>query len=1037
MPGALRYTDAVRLLGGNGPAFDVMDRVVGGALTAVTGAAPESVLALLGADAQLARLSRSLLSDAVERVHGLGRFERTERLAAAHAVIVVAAYSDALARVPLPFDVRELAVTRTDSVRLATGDAPESHRLVAVADHLLRSQLPLPSPHEPYEVTLAALYSFYVTMSGHVETYVSGLAAWDRLPPAEQLETRASMREHIPHAALSRYEEMFRQLAVDFPDVGSWADRVDHRATRTAVRRLEEAVTQLADGQLPISRLTTLLRAGSLPYNAPLLGTEETAAGLTIPSLREAYISPDFKVAEFGATDRLSSPSWWKQEVRHGLDTFFEAFLTAPKAVEVPVVLMGHPGSGKSVLTKVLAARLPPEDFLVVRIPLRDVPADSGLQDQIEAAIRQATGEPIMGWADIVRAAGTALPVVLLDGFDELLQATGVHQSDYLEKVANFQRREASLGRPLAIVVTSRTAVADRARLTTGGIAIHLESFSAPQIEQWLEVWNRTNADYFNRHGLRPLMASQALTQAALASQPLLLLMLALYDAEDNAYQQEVGTLLSYELYERLLTRFARREVLKHEARLNDHDLKQAVEHDLLRLSVAAFGMFNRDRQWITEEELEDDLGSLLPQQAPHSAGLRAALTRAQTIIGRFFFIHRAEAFRNDVRLQSYEFLHSTFGEFLVARLITHELQDFMTSETERVRRVRRPRVDDSFLYALLSFASCTGRGPVMAFLAESLRPLPPSGVAHLSRLLLQVLHESLEARPATSYASYQPSTRSAAAAPAFYYANMLVLVLTTRDELSARELFPASEDPVLAWRATVLLLESQLREHEWRALADRLRLERLWAGRERSFTLRMGKHVDSEQEWKLTAATRDSNPVDPFWIYSYGPGTEERQRLTRNGWRHTNQHAVKRDAYIRCDPGTDALLDMAQALDEFGLGLTLTSYAALPEGDTVSCARLLLRLWGAGATFSAAHRDALWATGHAYNPMRTEFLKLHLSVVLRQWELAGRPVPRDWVSRAHDLFDTHDTAAASHALGEAFDSLLDELPRPPRAPGD
>jgi hypothetical protein len=54
--------------------------------------------------------------------------------------------------------------------------------------------------------------------------------------------------------------------------------------------------------------------------------------------------------------------------------------------------------------------------------------------------------------------------MVMLDGFDELLQATGVSQSDYLEKVAEFQRREADQGRPVAALVTSRTAVADRAR---------------------------------------------------------------------------------------------------------------------------------------------------------------------------------------------------------------------------------------------------------------------------------------------------------------------------------------------------------------------------------------------------------------------------------------------------------------------------------------------------------------------------------------------------------------------------------------------
>uniref|UniRef100_UPI003D7653AE NACHT domain-containing protein n=1 Tax=Streptomyces sp. Tue6028 TaxID=2036037 RepID=UPI003D7653AE len=437
----------------------------------------------------------------------------------------------------------------------------------------------------------------------------------------------------------------------------------------------------------------------ALPLDAPVLGAEDTAEGMVIPSLREAYVSADFRVAAFGAADRLTSEAWWQQhEVRCGLDPFLEGFLTAPKAVEAPILLLGLPGSGKSLLTKVLAARLPAEDFLVVRVPLRDVPADTGVQDQIEAAIQQATGERSIHWADVVRAAGTALPVVLLDGFDELLQATGLHQSDYLERVAHFQQREAALGRPLAIVVTTRTVVADRARLTPGGIAIRLEPFSTVQTGRWLEMWNQKNAVYFSRHGLRPLTHEQALAQPDLASQPLLLLMLALYDAQDNAYQREAGTLADFELYERLLARFARREVLKHEARLTDEDLAQAIENELLRLSVAAFAMFNRGRQWVTEDELDRDLRVLLPQQDSPSTGLRATLSGAQRAIGRFFFIHRAEAFRDDARLRSYEFLHATFGEFLVARLVAQELQDLIAAERAEARKARRSRTDDSFL---------------------------------------------------------------------------------------------------------------------------------------------------------------------------------------------------------------------------------------------------------------------------------------------------------------------------------------------------
>src|SRR5262249_35736135 len=151
---------------------------------------------------------------------------------------------------------------------------------------------------------------------------------------------------------------------------------------------------------------------------------------------------------------------------------------------------------GKSVLTQVLAARLPARDFLTVRVALRDVPADADLQSQIEYAIRDATGESL-SWPALARTAGGAISVILLDGFDELLQATGIGQTDYLEQIARFQEREADQERPVMVVITTRIAVADRARTPPGGVvAIRLEPFTDQQVERWLTIWNGHNTAY-------------------------------------------------------------------------------------------------------------------------------------------------------------------------------------------------------------------------------------------------------------------------------------------------------------------------------------------------------------------------------------------------------------------------------------------------------------------------------------------------------------------------------------------------------------
>src|SRR5690606_2239773 len=174
--------------------------------------------------------------------------------------------------------------------------------------------------------------------------------------------------------------------------------------------------------------------------------------------------------------------------------------------------------------------------------------ATASIQEQIEQAVYHLSGERLE-WPALARAAGGALPVIILDGLDELLQATGVRQSDYLVKVARFQHREADAGRAVAVVVTSRTAVANRAGLPEGTVVTRLEPFDPTAVRAWLEVWNAVNADYFRAAGLEPLTPDVALTQPHLAAQPLLLFMLACYDADGNALRRTPGPLGHAELY--------------------------------------------------------------------------------------------------------------------------------------------------------------------------------------------------------------------------------------------------------------------------------------------------------------------------------------------------------------------------------------------------------------------------------------------------------------------------------------------------------
>ncbi len=617
MSNGLSYGDAVRLLGGqDNKIVTALDKITGGVLL---GAAPTipAVLAWFEAKGEFIRLCQDLVRGFTERRSGLSRYGRTERLLAAHSVIVITAFFEAIEAADLPFRFAELELTKDEQVNLASDSGADLFvlRLLDVTEKVL------PAPNRSYEEILAFLQGYYYASLTHeFNGFIQGLIVWDRLNDTDRDRFQYAM-QRIPGVARSHYEELFRRLAADFPEVWCWVSLREHQATRAEVRglgialtKLEQILTEVSTGQAPTDLRAALTRAYRADLDRPVADSGDIPEGLHVPALREAYLPSLFRIRDLTPGEQASDESWWDQvAVRDDLEEFLAGHLTLPQAVRAPLLVLGQPGSGKSVLTRVLAARLPAPDFLPVRVVLREVQAAADIQEQLEQAIRNATGEH-MGWPDLARSAGDALPVILLDGFDELLQATGVSQSDYLVKVAAFQRREADQGRPVAAIVTSRTSVAGRARPPLESVALRLEPFDAVRVTAWLQVWNSANAAYFARRNLLPLMPKTVLAHHELAGQPLLLLMLALYDIDANALQEvRAADLREGELYEQLLRRFAAREIMKHHPGIRDRDLDVAIEEELRRLSLVAFAMFNRGSQWVTETDLDMERYSIPP----------------------------------------------------------------------------------------------------------------------------------------------------------------------------------------------------------------------------------------------------------------------------------------------------------------------------------------------------------------------------------------------------------------------------------------
>ncbi|MFD4668302.1 NACHT domain-containing protein [Lentzea sp. NPDC058450] len=809
------YNEAVKILGGkNHPVVEAMDKLLGGALLAGSLGLWE-VLSLFDAKPDFLKLSNDLITKISPARREASRYSRTQQLHAAHAVVVMTAFFEAYAEQPVKLKLHG------KNEDLVVGANPWS------------LELALPSAERPYEQNLLLFSSFYEDLSGSLFVILKSLAAWDGLNETEQERIRELLRHAVPKRALQRYEELLTQLAAEFPEVRFWCAVADGRATRKALGRLEDVLLESVTDRTPEIRMAELAGAYRGALRRTLVKATEVPEGVRIPSLAEAYVDPRFQVVADGARNKAPSLlSWWSTApVREDLYAYLVGHLTSPQALSAPLLVLGDPGSGKSVLTEMMAARLPASDFAVVRVELRNTPADAGLEQQIEYGLRTLLQEQV-SWAEFCRKAGGALPLVILDGFDELLQATGVSQTRYLTVIAEFQQRLEDMDRAAVFVVTSRLSVCAGLELPSGSRVVRLMPFDEGQVRAWLEVWNAVN---------RPLPAATVLDYPELASQPLLLLMLALYDAVDGSFQRDHLSMSRGQLYERLLILFAQREVTKGDPELSEADLARDVEVELERLSVVALAMFNRGTQWVAEHDVTADLRQLLGVESPERlTGVRTPLTAGETVLGRFFFVQKSEAVREDrTRLRTYEFLHATFGEYLVARFVWDRLTELRREDVARSRR--KTTVDDTELYSALAYMALTTSKPVLEFLEERAATSDRAGLFDLvSRLFVQ--RDDTRA----SRGEYVPVSLPDSVRDAKYSLNLVLLALTVNAEFSG----DALELTVPDWQRLTLFWKSRLSSGEWASVVMRLSVRPTDSGFEVTLGERENKYLPTTEPY-------------------------------------------------------------------------------------------------------------------------------------------------------------------------------------------
>lgn len=452
----------------------------------------------------------------------------------------------------------------------------------------------------------------------------------------------------------------------------------------------EQKVMDIADSMIGTYRAS---------IQQPVIESKSEDEKLEYPFISKAFIPQRYKCLRYSGEERLELADTWKDiEPQKDMTSFWAKYYLDPGSVDNILLILGEPGIGKSLLTKMLCARMSSRAGVFIRIPLRE----HNMEEDIESIVcKQITldgdsSEPVAKFKWFAEEFPDNPVTLVFDGYDEVLQATGGVYRGLLKQIRRFQESCYEHKRPVRVIVTSRETLIDKADIPVGSLVMKLLEFDEKQKVNWIDIWNAHNHEILAEEGIEDFRLPENNKDIErLSGQPLLLLMLAIYDAnfelkansltkqtdQDDAFNRTT-------LYNELIRRFVRRELRKgpkgggiafDEADSNEQEVM--VNEEMKKLGIAALGMFEREKLSLTVDELDHDLEYMEVKNIPYNQLSRKMLKNAEMVFGSFFFIHQSRVENEEeTKDATFEFLHKTFYEFLVADLVLFFLLEAVDS---------------------------------------------------------------------------------------------------------------------------------------------------------------------------------------------------------------------------------------------------------------------------------------------------------------------------------------------------------------------
>lgn len=597
----------------------------------------------------------------------------------------------------------------------------------------------LPNPLCSFYSYADKLVKFYSYYNNEFIQFFKKLKCWESMSEETRDRVNAVIRD-IPSKAVENYKKQYYELSKCFEDFALWSNQREMYAMEGSIdigfKNISKAISELKE-QSNNDLVRKVLDKQHNLYcerisESIVSGIKNTGSEnqMSFPAKKDIFVPQQFKAIRYSDNIKLESKKVWKNaKAKDDIGAYINGLLHHPDFDTKPLIILGHPGAGKTLLCNMLAAKLFHNEYHVIIVNLRNAHADDTIVQQITDQLKDEVDDRC-SWYNILEAKLDKPLLIIFDGYDELLQSSGKTYSNYINTIAEFQKNQLIASNQLVrCVITSRITLIDKAYIPEGAAVLRLCDFNEKRIDTWIDIWNSYNKEYFNENNLNEFYLPKDEKISDLAHQPLLLMMLALYDSTDNNLAKQKN-LTQTQLYDNLIRDFIKREKNKDEEFKNKQISAQNKElsEEMIRIGIAAIGMYNRGIYHITSKDLNLDINfySGTCQLISSKYSLEDGLTEAEALLGSFFFMHKSLSIERDngkkIENTAYEFLHNTFGEFLTSDFILLNIYNAVEEISFRMNNNRTICWNDIFVdswYASLVYTPLFSKPVVVKMLKE------------------------------------------------------------------------------------------------------------------------------------------------------------------------------------------------------------------------------------------------------------------------------------------------------------------------------